>query len=309
MNKNFIIALFITIILLGQITNISYAKELPGDNLIEKYDLLREQNIRLRAEILKLKNKLSKKQGEKIPVLLYHHILTQEEIDEYNWGDNASVLSLETFEKHMDYLDENGFYTATVDELQSFLNGEIILPEKTVVITFDDGYLSNALYAYPILQKYNFRATIFMLGYRVDDIQVPFDPSTTQSLSIMEAYKYSDVFDYESHTYDLHNFNKNKVPLIISSENELVLKDLKKSKELLDAKYFAYPYGKYDENTINQLKQANYEMAFTVEGAYVKKGLNKYELPRFSITPKNTPFSRFMRIVNGNYEIEKILYK
>lgn len=304
MGKKIIVTLFATIILLGQLTNTSYSTKLPEDNLTEKYDLLREQNIRLRAEILKLKNKLSKKQGEKIPVLLYHHILTQEEIDKYNWGDNASVLSLETFEKHMDYLDENGFYTATIDELQSFLDGEIILPEKTVVITFDDGYLSNALYAYPILQKYNFRATMFMIGYRVDDIQVPFDPTTTQSLSIMEAYKYSDVFDYESHTYNLHKVNEDKTPLILSSNNGVVLKDLKKSKELLDGKYFAYPYGRYDEKTIEQLKQANYEMAFTVKNGYVQKGLNKYELPRFSITPKRTPYSRFMRIVNGNYDIK-----
>lgn len=53
----------------------------------------------------------------------------------------------------MYYLYENGFHTATLDELQPFLDGEFTLPEKTVVLTFDDGYYSNALYAYPILKN------------------------------------------------------------------------------------------------------------------------------------------------------------
>lgn len=293
--KRFGIILLIMIVLVVQAPILAY-----GENNIaeEKYQLHKEHSIRLRKEILELRNRLSEKKAEKIPVLMYHHILKQEDIDKYNWSNNGSILSVEAFEEQMDYLYENGFYTATLDELQSFLEGEITLPEKTVVITFDDGYLSNALYAYPIMQKYNFRGTIFMLGYRVDGVQVPFDPSDTQSLSIYEAYKYEDVFDYESHTYELHDVNEKGEKLLISSEEEIILQDLIKSKELVDAKYFAYPYGKYNEKTIQCLKQTGYEMAFTIEAGYVTRELNKYELPRFGISP-HTPLSRFKRIVNG----------
>ncbi|QQY79933.1 polysaccharide deacetylase [Keratinibaculum paraultunense] len=298
--KKLKIIFLITIILLGQTIGIAYAEN-NIENLEEKYQLLHEENKRLRNEILKLKNQISEKKAEKIPVLLYHHILKQEDIDKYNWSENNSVLSLETFEEQMNYLYENGFYTATLDELQSFLNGEITFPEKTVVITFDDGYLSNALYAYPIMKKYNFRGTIFMLGYRVDDIQASFNPSSTQSLSIHEAYKYEDVFDYESHTYKLHDVDKNGNKLLLASDKKTIINDLTMSKNLLNAKYFSYPYGVYDENTIKYLKDTGYEMAFTIKPGYVTKDLNKYELPRFSISPQ-VPFSRFKRIVNGIYE-------
>ncbi|MCF6465090.1 polysaccharide deacetylase family protein [Clostridium sp. Cult2] len=299
--KKFGIVLLIMIVLLGQASTVAYGENVSANIMDEKYELLKEENLRLRDEILKLRNQLSEKEAEKIPVLMYHHLLKQEDIEKYNWSKNSSVLSVETFEKQMDYLYENGFYTATLDELQSFIDGEIILPEKSVVITFDDGYYSNALYAYPIMKKYNFRGTIFMLGYRVDNIQALFDPSDTQSLSVNETYKYEDVFDYESHTYELHDEDENGEKLIISSDKETIINDLIKSKELLNAKYFAYPYGAYDENTIEYLKQTGYEMAFTIEPGYVTKDLDKYELTRFSISP-NTPLSRFKRIVNGIYE-------
>ena len=300
--KKFEIILLVMVILLGQVSGIAYATEEPQNNLPEKYDLLKEENIRLREEILELKNELSENNAEKIPVLMYHHLLMQEDIAKYNWSDNSSVLSVQAFEEQMDYLYENGFYTATLDELQAFMDGNITLPEKTVVITFDDSYLSNALYAYPIMQKYNFRGTIFMLGYRVDDVQAPFDPSSTQSLSLSETYKYRDVFNYESHTYNLHDMDDKKIALILSSSEKTIIDDLTKNKELLNAKYFAYPYGKHDEKAIEYLKKTEHEMAFTIEPGYVTKKSDKYLLPRFPITPNEMPFSRFMRIVNLNYE-------
>lgn len=302
--KKFVIILIVIGILVMQGQYEIYAAEGIEDKLPEKYDLLKEENTRLREEILKLKNQLSENNAEKIPVLMYHHLLFQEDIERYNWSNNSSVLSVETFEKQMDYLYENGFYTATLDELQNFIDGNIDLPEKTVVITFDDGYLSNVLYAYPIMKRYNFRGTIFMIGHRVDNEQEPFDPSSTQALSLNQSYKYEDVFSYESHTYDLHDMDEKGVAKVFSSDEETIINDLKNSKNLLNAKYLAYPYGKYDENTIEYLRNSGYEMAFTIEKGYVTEDSNKYELPRFGVIPNKMPFSRFMRIVNGKYEVE-----
>lgn len=301
--RKFGIILVLISVLLVQASNIVFAVDGEGANLAEKYELLKEENKRLRDEILNLRNQLSHSPAEKIPVLMYHHLLMEEDIDKYNWSKNSSVLSVEVFQEQMDYLYENGFYTATLDELQAFLDEKITLPEKTVVITFDDGYFSNALYAYPIMKEYNFRGTIFMLGYRVDAPQQTFDPSDTQSLSLKRAYKYRDVFDYESHTYKLHDMDDKREPLLLSSDEKTILEDLVKNKELLNAKYFAYPNGKYDENTLEYLKETGHEMAFTIKQGYVTKDLNRYELPRFAISPHKMPFSRFMRIVNGKYEI------
>lgn len=299
--KRFGIMFLVAVLFLGQIGTVAYGANddnETSENLNEKYEILRQENKRMRNEILRLNNKLSKEKAKKIPVLLYHHLLEQSDIDTYGWSNNGSVLSVESFEKQMKYLYENGFYTATLDELQSFLDGKISLPEKTVVITFDDGYLTNGIYAYPIMKKYNFRGTIFMIGHRVDAPQRLFDPSDTQSISIKRAYRYTDVFDFESHTYDLHGKDENKIPVIISSDENTILDDLVKIKDLVGAKYFAYPYGAHNEDTIEYLKQTGYEMAFTVKPDYVTKESDKYELPRFPIAPYTT-FDRFVQIVNG----------
>jgi len=312
------IALFLTLFLLFQITSYAYAEEVdkdvaksvetvkekseePDPNLKEKYELLREENLNLRKEILRLHNKYSSGPAEKIPVFLYHHILPQEYIEKYNWTDNSSVLSVEAFKEQMDFLYENGFYTASLEELQAFMNGKITLPKKTVVITFDDGYLSNALYAYPIMREYNFRATIFVHGHRVDGKQEAFDPSTTQAISIYEAYKYGDVFDYGSHTYDLHYVNENKEKALLAAEKKVIMEDLIKSKELVGTKYFAYPYGAYNNETIKYLKEAGYEMAFTIKKGYVTKQSDKYALPRFSVGP-DMSLGLFVQIAYGYYE-------
>lgn len=268
-------------------------------HLSEKYQLLKEANLRLRREIIKLNNQLYGT-AEKIPVLTYHHILPQEYIVKYKWYNNDSVISLEAFKEQMDYLYKNGYFTATLDELKDFLEGKISLPKKTVVITFDDGYLSNAIYAYPIMKEYDFRGTIFMIGSRVNKEEVAFDPSSTQSISIYEAYKFSNVFDYESHTYDLHKKDKNNKEMLVCSNREVILEDLLKCKQLLNAEYFAYPFGVYNKKTIEYLKEAGYEMAFTTKKGYVTKDSSWYELPRFTISPKNTTFEKFKQIVIGN---------
>ncbi|WFA08550.1 polysaccharide deacetylase family protein [Tissierella sp. Yu-01] len=239
------------------------------------------------------------KPTNKIPVLTYHHILPREDITKYNWSNNSAVISFEEFKEQMDFLYNNGFYTATLDELQDFLNGKIQLPKKTVVITFDDGYLSNAIYAYPIMQQYNFRGTIFVIGSVANKEQLIFEPSTLQFISTNEMDKYTDVFDFECHTYDLHRMDKNHKPMLVSSGRKIIIDDLTKNKNLLNADYFAYPYGYYNRITISYLKESGYKMAFTTKNGYVTKFSNRYELPRFSVTPY-MQIERLMEISLGN---------
>ena len=241
------------------------------------------------------------KKASKIPVLLYHHILPKEDIKKCGWHKNGSVLSVEAFEKQMDYLNEKGFYTATLDELQNFIDGDITLPTRTVVITFDDGYLSNGIYAYPIMKKHGFKGTIFLIGSAGDKEPQPFNPKTLEFININTIDKYKDVFDFQSHTYDLHQMDSKDKPLLLISDEKKIIEDITKSKEQLNAKYLAYPYGKYNEDSIKYLQKVGYEMAFTVKPGYIEKDSHKYELPRFIVSHRKAPFRKFKKIVNGIY--------
>lgn len=280
-------------------TNIEIVEE-PSQELSqlrEKYRLLVDENGRLRIEIRDLKGKLNPGQARKIPVLMYHHVIEEKDIEKYGWKNNTSVLSVEAFEEQMAYLHENDFYVASIDELEMFLDNKLDLPEKTVVLTFDDGYLSNAKYAYPILQKYNFRATIFMIGYRVDAPQIGFDPSDTQALSVAEISKYTDVFDFQSHTYKMHDFGPNKEPLLVTSSEEAVKKDLLVNKALVNAKYLAYPYGRYNDKVVRLAKETGHRLGFTINKGYVSRDSHKFRLSRNGIGPSVT-MDQFKDLVN-----------
>ena len=91
-----------------------------------------------------------------IPVLNYHQI--------NDTDHNAMTVTTEEFEREMAYLEANGYHAITPDQLVSYLHGGNKLPDKPVLITFDDGYEDNYLNAYPILKKHGFTATIFLIS-------------------------------------------------------------------------------------------------------------------------------------------------
>lgn len=149
-----------------------------------------------------------------VPILLYHHV---------NCVDTDPTLNVrpEIFEKQMAYLADNGYSTIFLDELFAHINNGFRLPKKTVAITFDDGYLDNLVYAYSILKKYNFKATIFVITRNVKEeaklhrpIKSHFDTNfesinnerngsngflTWEELREMEA---SGLIDVQSHSHN-----------------------------------------------------------------------------------------------------------
>jgi len=88
-------------------------------------------------------------------ILIYHRVSPQED----NWS--FEPLSPPSFERQIEYLCRNSELLA-LDKLVQYLQEEKPLPEKAAVITFDDGYKDNYLYAYPTLKKYHVPATVFL---------------------------------------------------------------------------------------------------------------------------------------------------
>ena len=89
-----------------------------------------------------------------VPILMYHHVSPH---------PGLVTLSPETFEEHMAYLARRKYRALAADEFLEFLQGKRALDGRSVLITFDDGYLDNYVYAYPILKRYGLKATIFAI--------------------------------------------------------------------------------------------------------------------------------------------------
>ncbi len=113
----------------------------------------------------------SKAQSKKpfVPVLMYHHLQKEGTFDSKKYG--GVIIDPERFEKQMLYLKAAGYHTITLEQLRDFVLYNKPLPPKPIVITFDDGYLSNYTYAYPILKKLGMKAEInIIVSYVPDEV-------------------------------------------------------------------------------------------------------------------------------------------
>lgn len=228
----------------------------------------------------------------KIPVLLYHHLLKQ---DENTFSDNKSIISAEAFEEQMRVVYEEGYRTISLEQLRLFLSNEIQLPRKSILITFDDGYKSNVQYAYPILKKYDFTAAIFIVSSMICEETSEFDPKLFQFISWEEMGEHSDVFEYACHTHNFHRLENGKSSVVTKPSEEL-MNDLKMNLETMKNPYFAYPYSEYNSETIKILKELGFSMAFSTIAGDVRPGDNMFKLKRRSIRP-DMDIEKFKKIL------------
>lgn len=178
---------------------------------------------------------------------------------------------IEQFDSHMKYISENKYFTLTMKDLEMFLDQKIRIPQKSIVITLDDGkYAQNAV---DIVEKYKVNATYFIIGSRYDVSNI----KTT-------------YMDFQSHSYDLHNNYKcpggEQGGQLLCETEENVLNDLKKSKELLnkDVFAFAYPFFDFNDRAKELLTKAGFRLAFI--GQYDTDGYSTYTTDRLMLRRK-----------------------
>ena len=142
----------------------------------------------------------------------------------------------------------------------------------------DDGYQSNYDLAFPLLKKYNMKATVFYIGSNVTGENKNYMNQETLA-KIKTEYPNIDI---ASHSYALH-YDKS-----IDKGTKYIKDDFEKMSEVINTKYFAYPYGHYNNDIIKVLKEEKYKMAFTFgpdkEHRKASRKDNIYKIPRLNIT-------------------------
>ncbi len=230
-----------------------------------------------------------------VPIIVYHHLLKDKENRKYR--NMRTVVKEEEFERQMKLLHDYGYHTITLRELEQFVNKEIDLPAKSIMIHFDDGLKTNYVYAYPTLKKYGFHAAAFLITSRNSGPLKPFDPDDYQFLNWSEIAQMKDVFEFASHTHALHNLGEDGIGNLVKEPREVVQDDLLQSRQLLDnTTYFTYPFGHYTQETIKILKETGFTMAFTTKIGTVRPGDDPYQLKRLGIDP-DTTLEQFKKII------------
>lgn len=254
------------------------------------------------SEVLQTTALPDKTVSRDVPVLMWHNLA------EESSGD--MTISVDTFRAQIEALHEAGFKTVSLQQLYDYVHFGTELPEKPIVLTFDDGYFSNYEYAFPILQEYDMQATIFAIGVSVGkDTYKDTDHAMTPHFGADEAREMVDsgLISVQSHTFDMHQWppfedgNAQVRETLLPFDGEAdadyeaaVEADFAESRELLESitgqpvNALAFPEGAYVTLTQDALRSAGAELTFTTVRAVntVVKGLPQSlcAMPRFGMT-------------------------
>ena len=218
-----------------------------------------------------------------VPVVNYHFFY---DLSKGQTDCNESIcLEVSKFRKQLDYLRDNGYTALTMNQFLRWINGEIDVPKKSVLLTIDDGAYGTGFHnnnnLIPILEEYKMHATLFLISGWWD----------------INNYK-SSYLEIQSHTHDMHNKGScGEAQLICSSYNE-IMNDLSLSISTIGNKdTFCYPFYEYDDEAIKALKDSGFKIAFGGGSVNATRKSNKYVIPRYPIHD-STSLDRFIKMVS-----------
>lgn len=230
-----------------------------------------------------------------IPIITYHDIIL-------DGNANSLQVTKDRFEQDMQFLKDNNYTPLLVCDVLDIAVNNKELPENPIMITFDDGYLSNYTYAFPILKQTQMKAVISVTTSNIRDEFGNGNPNFISFDNCKEMYD-SGLVDIENHTHDLHNRSTygeyvingtNGIGQIKGESNDdyydRLYADLSLATKKIEqyvgntVKYFAYPYGQTEKIALDVLNDIGIELAVTTKSGYATINGNKLKLKRLNIT-------------------------
>ena len=214
-----------------------------------------------------------KRENIMIPILMYHLV------DEKAGALEGLYLRTSEFEEHLQYLKCNNFTPIVMKDLQEYWIGIKALPKKPILLTFDDGSITVYNNAYPLMKKYGFISTQFIISSHFGNVGV----MTKDQVKEMAA---------SGHEIGSHSYSH----LDLTNVQESILeKEVVQSKKDLEALIgqpvlsFCYPSGKFNINVQNYLKKSGYLLAVTTVNGFANKiKQGAFELKRIRVNRGDT---------------------
>ena len=243
--------------------------------------------------------------------MLYHQISGQEASNNKQY---LNSIPLSKFAEQMKYLKQSGYITLSLAEAADYLeNGKI--PEKAICITFDDGYRDNYERAFPILLDNGFKANIFLIADYIDkgkwysrEKRIWSDDNKGEDFQYYELLTRSQIEEMSRYgiSFEAHSITHPDLTSLPLSSARMEINESKKMIEDLigeTVKFFAYPYGKYNEMLRDQLIKSGYKGACIIGGRAQAngKGSDLYALERIGIVPQYD-IDSFKVMITGYYE-------
>lgn len=226
---------------------------------------------------------LEKNSSSQIPILSYHNVQINPK------KPSAYFISSAVFDKQMKYLKEEGYSTVLPDDIYKHYTKCISLPEKTIMLSFDDTRKEHYDIVAPILEKYGFKGTFFIMTVAIGKKNY----MTGAEIKMLSERGHC----IGHHTWDHQDLRK----LPIKDWNKQIDKPKKKLEEIIgkEVQYLAYPFGLCNDYAVTELKKRNFKGAFQLSGKQDKN--NPLFTLRRLIVPGNWDGARLLRQISVSF--------
>ncbi len=217
---------------------------------------------------------------ERIRVLLYHRIVADHNIK----NPSAMIVRASTFRKQMELLDQWGYTPITFEDVRLFLAGELNLPNKPVIITFDDGYMDVYETAFPILREFGMRAVFFVIGDRLVEENIWDKGQDTLSPLLNQQ----QILEMSTAGFEIgaHSMTHLKLTMI---HEKVATEEILRSRILLEillnksVHSFSYPYGLVNDNIKNIVIDTGFTSACGAFSGPAMFGRDLFEIRRILV--------------------------
>ena len=205
----------------------------------------------------------------KLPVIMYHLV------EDKHLGKD--VISTQEFESDLKYLAENNYTTVTIRDVVDYIYDGRPLPEKPIILTFDDGYVNTYRVVFPIIKKYHVKIVVSVIGKAVDDFSL--HPSNSEFAhatwaQLVEMTR-SGCVELQNHTYNMHANGSPRIGCEQKAGETFEKYEHIMAEDVINCQQsiyqwtgavpcaFTYPYGRYNENTDKILKSLGFKATLT----------------------------------------------
>lgn len=229
----------------------------------------------------------------KMPVFAFHRLVPDDIKNKHK--NNEWIGRIKIFEDMIKYLYNNGYKTLNIKEFFKWYIGEVELNKKTVLITIDDGHYEDYYLVYPIIKKYKFKATSFIVGSRIKNKTNPYNKFVDSYVGmdvINKIRKEYPYFEFQSHSFNMHYHIRNNKGKFINRIYNMSLKELE-SDIIKNEKYgftsMAYPYGSSNEEIKKLLRKYGYLISFRFgPSEFATRNSKRFAIPRIKLNDKAT---------------------
>jgi peptidoglycan/xylan/chitin deacetylase (PgdA/CDA1 family) len=214
----------------------------------------------------------SEDDGTEIPIIMYHSVVK----DSSRAGDY--VVTTDTLEDDIAYLLKEGYTPIFCDEAAKFVQGRGELPDKPIILSFDDGCYNNFYYVLPILEKYKVKATFSVVGewcMAAGEEAEPDPAYSCMDLDNLRSMVLSGYCEIANHSWDMHSYTERNGVCRMNGEDEsdyrrTLYNDTSKAQKYLEKSgavinVYAYPYGYVNDETEDIIKELGYEVTLGCE--------------------------------------------